>query len=222
MLTRTLRLATLPGCVTLLCALNAQAPQAFLPPAISHSPLAAQPKVEPAPPREKKEVSRLLAVDNRIAKRVNQLRPCVKHRLSRVLSRLPEKVSILVTSAHRTTAEQASLRPTFGIKAKPGTSTHEDGRAVDVNVFVDGERVPPRRHNKVIGKAMALEGFKYLGPSDPVHYSVPKWELDKTAEDVELPVMTMAEAEEAIAHNEALEREETQQATALVNAAAAP
>jgi hypothetical protein len=221
MLTRSLRLATLPGCVTLLCALNAQAPRAFLPPAISQSTLAVQPKVEPAP-REKKEVSRLLAVDNRIAKRVNQLRPCVKHRLSRVLSRLPEKVSILVTSAHRTHAEQASLKPTFGIKAKPGTSTHEDGRAVDVNVFVDGERVPPRRHNKVIGKAMAKEGFKYLGPSDPVHYSVPKWELDKSVEDVELPVMTMAEAEEAIAHNEAIEQEGTQQATALVNAVAAP
>jgi len=125
-----------------------------------------------------KELPRLIAVDERIARRVNALRPCVKSRLSRVAAKLPRNVTLMVTSATRTREEQAALSGTFGVKAAPGTSTHEDGRGVDLNVLVDGERIRPRRQHRIIGEAMTSEGFRYLGPMDPVHYSVPKTEID--------------------------------------------
>lgn len=123
---------------------------------------------------------RIVAVDQRIARRVNALRPSVKQRLERVVAKLPQRVTLLVTSARRTRAEQASLKSTFGVKARPGTSPHEDGRAIDVNVLVDGKRISPRMNNRVIGVAMASEGFRYLGAIDPVHYSVPKEGVDRT------------------------------------------
>lgn len=145
-------------------------------------------------PSEPKSVPKLVAMNERVAKRVNALRPCVKQRLNRVVKKLPNNVTLLVTSAYRTRQEQASLRSTFGVKARPGTSTHEDGRAVDVNVFVNGARVPPKKQNRIIGKVMASEGFRYLGPIDPVHYSVPKWEIDTTISQVpDLQLGTYAE-----------------------------
>jgi hypothetical protein len=145
-----------------------------------------------------KTPSNIIAVDRRIAKRLNALRPCVKERLVRVARKLPRRVTLLVTSAHRTREEQASLRSTFGVKARPGTSPHEDGRAIDVNVLVDGKRLSPRRQHKVIGPAMASEGFRYLGPRDPVHYSIPREETDPTlAQGPDLQVMTMQEMLEA-------------------------
>lgn len=153
-------------------------------------------QVQPPAPK-RREVPRLIAIDKRIARRVNALRPCVKQRLVRVLDRLPRRVTLLVTSARRTRAEQAALHSTFGVKAKPGMSTHEDGRAIDVNVLVDGRRISPRRNNKIIGAAMASEGFRYLGAMDPVHYSLPKEEVDPTIKHGPLlEVMTMAEAQE--------------------------
>lgn len=192
MLSRTVKLVAMPATITVLCGLGFQAPerltQRFRPAA---PPVAIAPQPEPP-----KELPRLIAVNTRIAKRVNALRPCVKTRLKRVVEKLPKNVTLMVTSATRTRAEQASLRSTFGVKAAPGTSTHEDGRAVDVNVFVDGERVRPRKQNKIIGKAMASEGFRYLGPMDPVHYSVPKPEIDVSAEGDELLVPTMQEFNE--------------------------
>jgi hypothetical protein len=135
-------------------------------------------------------------VDKRIVARVRALRPTVKKRLQRVVRKLPSRVSLLVTSAHRTREEQAALRPTFGVKAKPGASPHEDGRAVDVNVLVDGKRVSPRRNQSIIGPAMASEGFRHLGPADPVHYSVPREMAATPADDPDLEILTYSEMQE--------------------------
>jgi hypothetical protein len=135
----------------------------------------------------------VLAVDERIAARVQGLRPAVRKRLAQAVKRLPPGVWLLVTSAWRSRAEQAAIRPTFGLKARPGTSTHEDGRAVDVNVLVDGVRISPHVHERIIGQAMASAGFRNLGPRDPVHYSVPKGEAENAPgdEEDELNVIAM-------------------------------
>jgi hypothetical protein len=145
-----------------------------------------------------------VAVDARIARRADDLRPDVKRRLQRAAKALPEGVTLLITSAYRTTEEQKAVTPTFGVKARPGTSTHEDGRGIDLNVLVDGERVPPREQEEVIGKAMAKAGFAYLGAADPVHYSVPAWKLApvKGAEPL-LSLSTLAEAQRPEEEDEA-------------------
>lgn len=174
MLSRTLGLVSMPASITLICGFGLQVPEGWT---ARFQAVEEAAVVAPAP-ETPKELPRLIAVDERIAKRVNALRPCVKRRLQRVVEKLPKNVTVMVTSAARTREEQASLRSTFGVKAAPGTSTHEDGRAVDVNVFIDGERVRPRKQNRIIGEAMASEGFRYLGPRDPVHYSVPKDAID--------------------------------------------
>ncbi len=135
------------------------------------------PAPEPVPP------PRLIAVDDRIAIRTEQLRPEVKQRLVRAAERLPEGVSLIVTSAYRTREEQAALTPTFGVKARPGTSTHEVGRGIDLNTLVDGERISPREQHAVIGEALSAEGFRWLGSSDPVHYSIPAWVLNRRPEE---------------------------------------
>ena len=199
MLSRTAKLVTVPASVTVLCGLAIHVPVQLTAPV--QAPVEA---VVLAPkPQLSAELPRLIAVDKRIARRLNALRPSVKQRLQRVVGKLPENVTLMVTSATRTRAEQASLRSTFGVKAAPGTSTHEDGRAVDVNVFVDGERVRPRTQNKIIGDAMASEGFRYLGAMDPVHYSIPKEEIDLTlAHGPELAVLTMHELAELQAQAE--------------------
>ncbi|MCC2670699.1 MAG: hypothetical protein K0Q72_3170 [Armatimonadetes bacterium] len=188
MLSRAAKLVSVPASVTVLCALAIPVPtqitSRFNAP---EQPVVVQPMAQPSP-----ELPRLIAVDKRIARRLNALRPSVKQRLQRVVRKLPRNVTLMVTSATRTRAEQASLRSTFGVKAAPGTSTHEDGRAVDVNVFVNGERVRPRRQNKIIGEAMASEGFRYLGAMDPVHYSIPKESIDVTltrGPELEVPTM---------------------------------
>ncbi|HEU4753077.1 MAG TPA: hypothetical protein VFU47_08205 [Armatimonadota bacterium] len=150
--------------------------------------------------KPRKPLPRLVAVDKRIARRVNALRPTVKKRLQRVVKKLPRDVTLVVTSARRTREEQAALRPTFGIKARPGTSTHEDGRAVDVNVLVDGNWLPPHLNEQIIGRAMASEGFRALGPSDPVHYSVPKGGVNRAlVKGPLLEVPTIAEYHEMAA-----------------------
>lgn len=188
MLSRTVKLVSVPASVTLLCGFSLHIPKGltkrFEQPAPVVTASAPKPKARPMP--------KLIAVNKRIARRVNALRPSVKRRLQRVAARLPKNVTLMVTSAARTRAEQASLRSTFGVKARPGTSTHEDGRAVDVNVFVNGERVRPRIQNKIIGEVMASEGFRYLGPKDPVHYSIPRESIDTTLTSgplLEVPTM---------------------------------
>lgn len=205
MLPRDARLMTYPVSVTLLCCLGIIPGEWGLGPVWKPAPEVVFRVPHTHPPKPvlvKKEAPRIIAVNQRIARRVNDLRPDVKAKLQRAVGKLPEKVTILVTSAHRTREEQAALRPTFGIKARPGTSTHEDGRAVDVNVLVDGERISPRRQNKVIGKAMASEGFKYLGPADPVHYSIPKEQVAANpVEDPQIEVPTWEEFREIAEHN---------------------
>ncbi len=193
------RLLAVPTCVSLLTGIAFEPPSWMVParPHPGHA-LAAAPA---HPLRGPKPIPRLLAVDGRIAKRVNALRPGVKRRLAAVVRRLPSRVTLLVTSAARTRAEQRALKSTFGVKARPGTSAHEDGRAIDLNVLVDGERISPRLNNSVIGPAMASEGFVYLGRRDPVHYSLPKADLSRTdyardAHGPELDVMSVHEARE--------------------------
>lgn len=194
---RVARLLTIPASVSLLCGLSLRPPKLLLPRMAAVKPA----KVAVRKPA-RKALPRLAAVDRHIAKRVNDLRPSVKVRLAKVVARLPKGVTLLVTSAARTRAEQASLHSTFGVKARPGTSCHEDGRAVDLNVLVDGERIPVRMQNRLIGSAMASEGFQYLGPRDPVHYSVPKSEIDPTLlHGPELSVSTMADLRELALEN---------------------
>jgi hypothetical protein len=169
MLSRTHRLFTVPAFAAAAFAL------ATLPPQETAVPAPVVRAAMQLPARQKPvALPRIVAVDQRIAERVNELRPAVKRRLARVIARLPRRVVLLVTSASRTHEEQVALHSTFGVKARPGTSAHEDGRAVDLNVLVDGERISPRHNNDIIGDVMASEGFRYLGRRDPVHYSVPK------------------------------------------------
>jgi hypothetical protein len=189
---RATRLVMLSTTSAALFALGMRPPEWSVPPAAIQPPQAAI-----CQPARLPEIPQIVAVDERIARRVNALRPCIKQRLVRVTRKLPKKVTLLVTSAFRTREEQASLRSTFGVKARPGMSTHEDGRAIDVNVLVDGERVSPRRQNKIIGQAMSSEGFRYLGPADPVHYSVPKDQVDQTLlAGPDLQVMTWSEMQD--------------------------
>jgi len=189
MLHRATRILMIPSTVTMLATVVVNPPKWTVvqsaPPAIV-APMEAQQTQQ-----ELKELPRIIAVDERIAQRVNDLQPCVKQRLMRVAQKLPKRVTLLVTSAYRTHDEQASLQPTFGIKARPGTSAHEHGRAIDLNVLVDGKRISPRFNQKVIGEEMASEGFRYLGRRDPVHYSVPKDDINPTVtESPDLEVMT--------------------------------
>jgi hypothetical protein len=195
-------LLMVPTCVTLVCGFSAAPPTWFR---ASRPRQVAVAAPAPVAPRlsavSRKPIPRILAVDAHIAKRVNDLRPGVKSRLEKVVHRLSPRITLLVTSAARTRAEQASLHPTFGIKAKPGTSAHEDGRAIDVNVLVDGERISPRLNNAIIGSAMASEGFINLGRRDPVHYSLPKADLSHAdytpgTRGPELDVMSMHEVRE--------------------------
>jgi len=196
------RVLYVPASITLLSAMCVHPPTWMVRHTASPLPVRQVKPVAKQGP-EKRPVPRIIAVNARIAKRVNALRPTVKERLERVVQRLPERITLLVTSATRTRAEQAALRPTFGVKARPGHSTHEDGRAIDVNVLVDGERISPRLNQKFIGAAMASEGFKYLGRRDPVHYSLPKDEVDLTlTSGPALHVVTMSELREIEAHNE--------------------
>lgn len=165
--------------------------------------LTPRPIPAPAVPSVKKVAARVLAADKRVAAGVRGLRPCVKQRLTAVLRKLPRRLTLLVTSAFRTREQQRALRSSFGVKAKPGHSPHEDGRAIDVNVMVDGTLVSARRNHKLIGKVMESEGFEYLGPHDPVHYAVPKEALETgPVEAPELQVVTLQEMDEQKAREE--------------------
>jgi hypothetical protein len=201
---RAARLMSVPAGVTLLCVLAVRPGHWSIAPVWTPA-LGIKAAVAPVTPAlVKRGLPRIIAVNPRVARRVNDLRPTVKIRLQRVINRLSKRVVILVTSAQRTREEQAALRPTFGIKARPGTSAHEDGRAIDVNVLVDGERISPRLNDKVIGAAMASEGFRYLGRKDPVHYSMPKEEISpKVTTAPDLNVMTMDQMLELKAQNAA-------------------
>lgn len=197
--TRVAPALSLSSLMLLLAAVQAQPPRWMTTPP---EPLVLAPEPPPAPappplPPKPRKVPPILAVDNRIRNRVNGLKPAIKKRLAHVARKLPQRVRILVTSAYRTRQEQANLRPTFGVKAKPGRSAHEDGRAIDVNVLIDGQRISPKRNHAVIGKIMAEAGFRYLGHHDPVHFSVPKHEIGSVvAETPQLDVMTIDELEE--------------------------
>lgn len=190
---------SIPALMTVLVAIQARPPQWMVAPAPPPPP----PPPAPAPvvraaPRVKRVIPKILAVDSRIKKRVQKLRPSIRKRLAHVAKKLPDRVTLLVTSAYRTYNEQKKLIPTFGVKAKPGRSPHEDGRAIDVNVMVDGDILSPRKNRSVIGKVMAEAGFKHLGAIDPVHYSVPKHEIGKVSNPPVLDVMTMDEAREVL------------------------
>lgn len=75
-----------------------------------------------------------------------------------------------VTSGYRTYAEQARLYDNYlhhggPLAAKPGTSSHETGQAVDVTDYVT--------FGRIMAHAPAFERlYNRLGAADPVHYSV--------------------------------------------------
>jgi hypothetical protein len=198
MLKRVAPALSIPSLMVLLVGVEARPPRWMVtPPPASQVQLPEPPAPAPKPAPAPRKIPAILAVDQRIRNRVNGLRPAVKKRLAHVAKRLPKRMKLLVTSAYRTRQEQANLRPTFGVKAKPGHSAHEDGRAIDLNVLVDGKRVSPRQNRAIIGQFMAEAGFKYLGDHDPVHFSIPKHELDLDYVHTEpLEVMTMTEVEE--------------------------
>lgn len=198
MLKRVAPALSIPSLMLLLVGLETRPPRWMVTPPPAPQVQLLEPPPAPAPPPTPRKIPPILAVDQRIKNRLNGLQPAVKKRLAHVAKRLPKRMKLLVTSAYRTRQEQANLRPTFGVKAKPGRSAHEDGRAIDLNVLVDGKLVSPRRNRAIIGKFMAEAGFKYLGDHDPVHFSIPKHEIDPDYVHTEpLEVMTMGEVEEA-------------------------
>ena len=72
----------------------------------------------------------------------------------------------------RTSAQQAQITPVgTTLKAKPGTSDHERGTAIDVA----GMSVRPDAGRIV--EAFKRSGFSWLGPADRPHFFVPAWKL---------------------------------------------
>ena len=76
---------------------------------------------------------------------------------------------LVITSTFRTRAEQQSLFDQFqlGVRsfpvARPGTSRHEFGLAID------GVAIPPSRRPELVD-IMRSVGFRWAGPSDTVHF----------------------------------------------------
>ncbi len=70
------------------------------------------------------------------------------------------------TWGFRTTCQQENVDAGPNLKAKPGTSPHESGGAVDMN----GMRVRPDRGRIV--QIMQQHGFRWLGVRDPPHFDV--------------------------------------------------
>ena len=89
----------------------------------------------------------------------------VKDRAKRELG-----VDIVLTSGDRSHERQKQLwrgraKNPFPV-ARPGTSNHEHGLAVDLNVFRNGKKLP----ESVVAQIAAEEGFQWLGERDRVHF----------------------------------------------------
>lgn len=95
---------------------------------------------------------------------VERLSPDLQTALSKALKEYQEKTgkTATITSGHRTTEEQEKVGATFGIKAKPGTSKHEKGNAVDVSSA-------DAREMESMGILAKYGLHRPLGERDPVH-----------------------------------------------------
>ncbi|HJL45610.1 MAG TPA: M15 family metallopeptidase, partial [Polyangiaceae bacterium LLY-WYZ-15_(1-7)] len=79
------------------------------------------------------------------------------------LQRAAEEVPLTVTSGFRTVADQYALARRGGCPAvaRPGSSWHQSGRAVDVANYGEARA------------AMERAGFRWYGAGDPVHFTGP-------------------------------------------------
>lgn len=99
----------------------------------------------------------------------------VAWRWSDALNNLKSKgIAVTVNWGFRTTCQQVNVRGTYGVKARPGSSPHEAGIAVDINGMCGsrsgtsctgisgyGQRVLP---------ILRSHGFQWLGLGDPPHF----------------------------------------------------
>ena len=96
------------------------------------------------------------ALDNRVARRLNA-----------VLKELESLgIQISFTWGFRSTCQQVNVIPTGSLKARPGQSPHEAGRAVDVRGMTTRSDAP------TIVRVFRNHGFVWLGPKDPPHFEV--------------------------------------------------
>src|SRR5438105_2281518 len=109
---RIARLVVLPAGLTLLCCAQV-APPRWLRPAAHVFQFRKAARPTPHTVVKLPALPRIVAIDSRIARRVNALRPGVKIRLLKAVAKLPTKVVLLITSAARTHAEQRALHGTF-------------------------------------------------------------------------------------------------------------
>lgn len=77
-----------------------------------------------------------------------------------------QRISITMTWGFRTNCQQRNVNPGGNLKAVPGTSPHEAGRAVDVN----GIRV--RGDAAQIIATFRRHGWVWLGRRDPPHFEI--------------------------------------------------
>lgn len=96
------------------------------------------------------------ALDRRVARRLLAVRQELDAR----------GISITFTWGFRTTCQQRLVQSGGNLKAKPGTSPHEAGRAVDVN----GMKTRPDRF--IIIDAFQRAGWVWLGAKDPPHFDI--------------------------------------------------
>jgi hypothetical protein len=100
---------------------------------------------------------RTAALDRRVARRYAAVMNTLQS----------EGINITFTWAFRTKCQQINVNPGTNLKAKPGTSPHEAGRAVDVN----GMKVNPKR-GRIISVFKQF-GWRWLGHKDPPHFEIP-------------------------------------------------
>lgn len=80
-------------------------------------------------------------------------------------------IPVTVTSIYRSPQKQAELYAKYlagkmpYVVAKPGTSRHERGLAIDISV--------PGQYLKTLVSVMQALGFRWAGMKDPVHFDLP-------------------------------------------------
>jgi hypothetical protein len=93
------------------------------------------------------------------------------HRVARRLKAVMEDLSnqgikISFTWGFRSTCQQRNVNSGGNLKARPGTSPHEAGRAVDVNGILQ------RPDSSQIITTFQKYGWVWLGPKDPPHFEI--------------------------------------------------
>lgn len=105
------------------------------------------------------------ALDRRVAPKLYDVLTEVKERR---LQRLD------FTWLFRTNCQQWNIKGSYGVKAKPGTSPHEAGRAVDVSGMTS------RIDRYQIVEIFRKYGWKWLGTGhrpDPPHFEIEPWQV---------------------------------------------